>query len=79
MEFQQLMDVVQSFGVWAIFAFLYWEEKKAHAATRQKYYEDLREIAGLRRNIDRVHTYNPDQKQFPPGAGEMVEPAPGGD
>lgn len=74
MEFQQILDVVQSFGVWAIFAFLYWEEKKAHAATRLRYYEDLREIAGLRRNIDRVHTYNPDQHTFPSGQPDMVEP-----
>lgn len=47
-ELQIILDVVQNFGLWAIFAWLYMAEKKAHNETRTRYFEDLREFAGIR-------------------------------
>ncbi len=47
-DLQIISDVVQNFGFWAIFAWLYMSEKKAHNETRARYFEDLREFAGIR-------------------------------
>jgi len=46
-----IWDIVQSLGMWAIFAWLYVNEKNAHKETRKEYREDLREIAGIRQSL----------------------------
>lgn len=53
----QIRALVQDFGIWIIFAWLYIQEKKAHQLTRDQYREDLREIANLRSNLQRVQAY----------------------
>ncbi len=55
-DFSQVLDVVQSLGLWSIFAWLYLQEKKAHQTTREQYREDLREIANLRSHLKPIHT-----------------------
>lgn len=39
--------LVQTVGMWAVFAVLYIQERRAHDATRREWNGDLREIAGL--------------------------------
>jgi len=51
MTFEQIIEVVNSVGLWIFFAWLYMQERTAHELTRQKWSDDLREIAGLRRNL----------------------------
>jgi len=43
-------SILREFGLWAIFAWLYIQEKKAHNATKRHYIEDLREQAGYKSN-----------------------------
>lgn len=64
-DFAQIIDLIQNWGVWVIFAWLYINEKRAHQLTREQYREDLREIAGLRQNIGRVQSYVRENKQVP--------------
>lgn len=55
-----LLDVVQSVGMWAVFLYLFINERKSHESTRRQYREDLREVAGLRQSINRpqaVHNH----------------------
>ncbi len=42
-----LSGLVSSVGMWAVFAYLYINEKRAHELTRNRYYDDLRTIAGM--------------------------------
>lgn len=62
-DLTQIIDMVQNFGIWIIFAWLYIKEKEAHQHTREQYREDLREIANLRQNIGRVQGFVSDAKQ----------------
>ncbi len=64
-DFSQVLDLVQSLGMWSIFAWLYLQEKKAHQTTREQYREDLREIANLRHNLSQVQTYVREAHTFP--------------
>ena len=41
-EITPLLDLIQSFGVTALLLYLYINERKAHDATRTRYFEDLR-------------------------------------
>ncbi len=50
-EITQIISIMQDFGIWIIFAWLYVQEKKSHQVTREQYREDLREIANLRHNL----------------------------
>lgn len=43
----QLGELVSNLGQWALFAYLYINEKRAHEVTRERYYDDLRSIAGM--------------------------------
>ena len=43
----QIADLVQSFGIWLLFAWLYIMEKQAHEVTRRQYRDDLRSWAGI--------------------------------
>ena len=47
-DFGLLVDLIREFGLWLVFAYLYTSEKKAHNETRSAYFEDLRDIAGVR-------------------------------
>jgi len=57
---QIIIDLVQSVGMWAVFAWLYHQEKQAHNETRKSYFEDLRELAGgkpqLRNNVENLRS-----------------------
>ena len=66
-EFSIIIELVQSVGMWAIFAYLYVAEKRAHEKTRYEYRNDLREVAGLRArllvpNISDVRPFDNDKK-----------------
>lgn len=76
LDFSQITGFVQDVGIWVLFAWLYVQEKKAHEASRQRYdiqlqelrmrhTDDLREIAGLRQNLNRVQTYVRDAQTVP--------------
>lgn len=59
----QLTSLIKDFGIWIVFAWLYIQEKKAHQVTRDQYREDLREIANLRSNLQRVQNYAREYQQ----------------
>ncbi len=44
-------DLVNTVGMWAVFAWLYVSEKKSHEKTRTQWVEDLRDIAGMRPHL----------------------------
>lgn len=46
-----LGDLTRSVGMWAVFAWLFVQERKAHQETRRLHNDDLREIAGLRHSL----------------------------
>jgi len=62
MEFVDGLEaLVQTVGMWAVFAVLYVQERRSHDSTRRLWNDDLREIAGLtkplqnaRSTVDRV-------------------------
>jgi hypothetical protein len=45
------MDFAQTFGTWAIFLYLFVQERKAHDETRREYRNDLRAVVGLRTQV----------------------------
>jgi len=51
----QIADLVQSFGIWLLFAWLYIMEKQAHEVTRLQYRNDLRTWAGISETTT-IHT-----------------------
>lgn len=64
-DLQTLLQVAQTAGLWIVFAWLYLDERKQHAKTRQDmsdrvrqakdaHMSDLREIAGMRVELNRV-------------------------
>lgn len=63
--FTKLVDLAQSFGIWIVFMYLYISEKRAHEQTRLEYRQDLREIAGLRQNLQRTQYYVEQARKFP--------------
>jgi len=50
----ELVEIVQTVGMWAVFAVLFLQERKAHDETRRNWNDDLREIAGLTRPLVRL-------------------------
>ncbi len=62
---EQIRALIQDFGIWIVFAWMYVQEKKAHQLTREQYRDDLREIANLRQNLNRVQSYVRDAQQIP--------------
>lgn len=50
-EIGAIVDLAQTFGTWAIFLWLFVNERSAHEATRKEYREDLRDVAGLRASL----------------------------
>ena len=49
-----ITDLFSSVGMWAVFAYLFIQERKSHDATRRQHNEDLREIAGLTKPLVKV-------------------------
>lgn len=47
-ELQLIIDMFQNVGMWAVFAWLYYQEKQQHNETRKAYFDDLRELAGVK-------------------------------
>jgi len=56
----QLTAIIQDVGIWAVFLYLFINERAAHNVTRMAHMEDLREIAGMRPPLGRVNE-NPDK------------------
>lgn len=54
LDFSQVSNLIQDIGIWVLFAWLYIQEKKAHAETIRQHQNDLREIAGMRSNLMQV-------------------------
>jgi len=61
-DVQALLDLIQQFGIWIIFAYLYVQERRDHGLTRQRletelsaaraaHMADIREIAGMRQSL----------------------------
>lgn len=46
-DFSILANLVQTFGTWMIFLYLFVKEREAHERTRVQHMSDLRDIAGL--------------------------------
>lgn len=46
-----MIDLIREFGFWIVFAWLYIQEKKAHLETRAAYFDDLRDLAGVRSQL----------------------------
>jgi len=65
-QFEVLMSIVQSVGMWAVFAWLYITERKAHDDTRQRWLDDLRDIAGLKASLKRAEGLNGDRPSTEP-------------
>lgn len=47
----ELMEVFNTVGMWAVFAFLFVQERKAHENTRKLWVDDLRDVAGLKQHL----------------------------
>lgn len=65
LSFENILSMVNGFGLWAVFLYLYLDERKQHLRTREDGAEklariqadhmaDLKEIAGMRRDLARV-------------------------
>lgn len=81
-EVQALLDMVQQFGIWIIFAWLYITEKRDHMQTRKDkdieiekiraaYLADIREMAGMRTSLYSVQgpavPRTPEKETIPAG------------
>lgn len=44
----QITQVIQDVGIWAVFLYLFINERTSHNVTREKHMEDLREISGMK-------------------------------
>lgn len=52
-EFAIVIDLLREFGLWLVFAWLFVNERKSHDATRMSYFEDLRDLAGVKQSLNR--------------------------
>jgi hypothetical protein len=46
-DFSILVDLLQTFGTWMIFLYLFLKERESHERTRAQHLEDLRDVAGF--------------------------------
>jgi len=46
-----VIDLIREFGLWVVFAWLYSTERKTHNETRHAYFEDLRDLAGVKQTL----------------------------
>jgi hypothetical protein len=49
-----IIDLARELGGYIVFLALFLRERQDHNQTREDYRNDLREVAGMRRNLDRV-------------------------
>lgn len=54
MELSSVLNLIQTLGMWSVFAWLFITERRAHDETRRQWNEDLRNIAGLRQQLPRI-------------------------
>lgn len=47
----QITAIIQDVGIWAVFLYLYINERASHNATIERHMDDLREIAGLKASL----------------------------
>ncbi len=47
----EIIEVFNTIGMWAVFALLFYQERKAHESTRKMWVDDLRDIAGLKQRL----------------------------
>ncbi len=47
----EIIEIFNTVGMWAVFALLFYQERKAHENTRRLWVEDLRDIAGLKQTL----------------------------
>lgn len=52
----QITQVIQDVGIWAVFLYLFINERTAHNVTRDKHMEDLREISGMKPQLSSSST-----------------------
>lgn len=50
-ELQSIISMIGDVGIWAVFFYLFIDERKSHEATREAHREDLRDVAGLRQQL----------------------------
>jgi len=61
MEFVDGLEaLVQTVGMWAVFAVLYIQERRSHDRTRGLHNDDLREIAGLTKPLPKLNATSSD-------------------
>lgn len=67
-DIQQVVEILQTFGMWLIGFALFFNERKSHDETRSRYNTDLREIAGMSPRLQRLDDkYNlSDNQPAPP-------------
>jgi hypothetical protein len=76
-EVETLIQIVNSVGLWAVFFYLYLDERRSHQKTREDltlrehaardaHMSDLREIAGMRADLGRVTRITQEFKQVTP-------------
>jgi hypothetical protein len=46
-DYAALVDIFYKLGTWAIFAWLYVQERRDHNATRAQHLQDLRDLIGF--------------------------------
>lgn len=51
-----ITSVIQDVGIWAVFLYLFLDERKEHRLTQTRHQADLREVAGMRSRLERVQT-----------------------
>ncbi len=63
-EIQAILGMIGDVGIWAVFAYLFIDERKRHEASREAHMEDLRDMAGMRPQLRHPAT-SPDTQPLP--------------
>jgi hypothetical protein len=50
----QLTAIIQDIGIWAVFMYLFINERASHTATIGRHIDDLREIAGIKARLEKI-------------------------
>jgi hypothetical protein len=50
----QLTAIIQDVGIWAVFMYLFINERTSHTATIDRHIDDLREIAGMKTRLEKT-------------------------
>lgn len=79
-EFQPLFELVQTIGMWAVFLWLYLQERRRVSNVVDRHIEDLREISGLKHQLGRVQAVvDSIQRSQKPGETGPLPPNVAGD